>query len=190
MLISPENDCFSNSNFLFLYLCRLKDLKPVWARLTALIVRDVSEQMENGGKRTPAPYVNAEYVHHICLYVRNGLLARQLATYTFSTDTSTLRHAYTVINHPWSCVSISVFLFGDRLSICTICMWAVFPVLNAPVSLSGTPASVSPLGSTLLLAPVSPHSVFVCTSRFSAFHSLSLPLFQCQLLAEVIEPTC
>ncbi len=49
--------------FMSLYLHRLKDLRPVWARLTALTVKDVSEQTGNGGKRTPAPYVNAEYVN-------------------------------------------------------------------------------------------------------------------------------
>lgn len=57
-------------------LYRLNDLKPVWARLTALIVTDVSAPTENSGKRICAPYVNARsgpqiniqcicYIHHI-----------------------------------------------------------------------------------------------------------------------------
>lgn len=47
--------------------------------------RDVSEQMENGGKRTPAPYVNAEYVQHINQYAVHMVY-------------EPLKHMHTVVN--------------------------------------------------------------------------------------------
>lgn len=158
--------------FVSLYLCRLKDLRPVWARQTALIVRDMSEQTGNGGKRTPAPYVNAEYVQH----------TKQDAVQMVHTT-----HMHTELNplislRSWSCFSISMFLIED---IRTISMWAVCPVSFCLLLLP-----VFPLLQHLLALPSSWHQclliVFVSTGHFFPFHSLSLTLFQCQQLAQVM----
>lgn len=114
---------FSEERFVSLYLCRLRDLKPVWARLTALIVRDVSEQMKSSGKRTPVPYVNAEYVHDINQY------AVQMV-YTAH------KHMHKVPNalifhtlRSWSCLAVYQNNFCVPLSLC-LALFQVFLLLH------------------------------------------------------------
>lgn len=140
-----------------LYLHRLKDLRLVWARLTVLIVRDVSEQMEIGGRRTPVPYVNAEYVWHI----------HQNAVQKFNTPhkhmhTQCLVHCENLIRF--------YYLIANKLSIRPLSFVSVLDQFKMPsFSVSGTLASVSPppvpLGITLVLALLSS----ICTSHLPAF---------------------
>lgn len=144
-----RNNHFSEEIIVSLYLCRLKNWKPVWARLTALIVTDVSEQMESGGKKTPAPYVNAEYVHD-----RNHYVVQMVYTahkYMHTVPNPLISHTL----RSWSCLT-------------TAC--SSEPFLCSTFSLSGTSSSVPPLppplGSTLLLAHYLP-TVCLCATSTS-----------------------
>lgn len=129
-------------------LYRLKDSRPAWARLTALIARGVSEQKESGGKRTRALYVNAEYVNT----PHQHSAPKPLTSLTV---------------RGWSCFSVSM------LGLRTACGQTEFVS-----SLSRFFSVWLHLRQHILALLSSWHqrlpSVFVCAAHFSAFYSFYL----------------
>lgn len=128
-----------------LSLSRLKDSRPVWVRLTALTARDASEQKGNGGRRTHAPCVNAEYVDTHFSHSDQSLASMFLIKGRLSVRIRAQ-------SAPSNCSTFSLF-------------FALFPALHLHQHLTVLPSS----WHHYLSRPV-----FMCSAPFSALSSFIL----------------
>lgn len=139
-----------------LSLSRLKDSRPVWVRLTALTARDASEQKGNGGRRTRAPCVNAEYVNTHFSHSDQSLVSMFLIKG---------RHSVRIRaqSAPSNCSTFSLF-------------FALFPALHLHQHLTVLPSSWHHYLS---------RHVFMCSAPFSALSSFILSTLSVLLTEEM-----